>query len=302
MPLSLALGLGAGALAARGWCGLARWCSGARLMGVAGLADPRPPSAPHRALASRDRGRRRDAARHGHAERRHRPVVRGPAAGARATRSGSRLGAPCRSTPRPRSAGVRSLRDALRARSPTSHPPAPILGAKCTRARGDSLLTLFGYGVEPEAQGDLSARIGPRHPAGRDRWPPAQRAAPPRRSARIVGDTSPVRQARSADCRARAGPRGSSCAAWSAGSTTTAASASVGLALGALQRLAGRDAGRPRVAPHGEGRRTGVDAAATRARSGRSSRVLEVNSVGDLVAAFRIACCTSGSCPSSWAP
>ena len=177
------------------------------------------------------------------------------------------------------------LRDSLRA-DPRVESAGAILGASVYARRGDSLITLFAYGVEPEAQGIYELE------SGRDITPGETDglllSAP---AAAALGATA----GDSIRVSGRLDPQMSS----SAGDRTLVVRGvvrwlydyrgqrSIGLPLRTLQAITGRDAG-DRVSLLMVKTRAGVDPAATARGLGEQFPALAVNSVADLVAGFRI--------------
>ena len=99
------------------------------------------------------------AARHGDAERRDREVVQRAAARPRLSDPAHAQG---HAAVRHRGLDPRRVRRRARrsAPSPASRPPAPCSAPRSTAGPGDSLVTLFGYGIQPEAQGIYQVTAG----------------------------------------------------------------------------------------------------------------------------------------------
>lgn len=177
------------------------------------------------------------------------------------------------------------LRDRLRADSRVAAAGA-ILGASVYARRGDSLITLFAYGVEPEAQGIYQLESGSDLRAGETGGVllsgPAAAAlgATAGDSIRVSGQLDPQMTSSAGDRTlvVRGAVR------WL---YDYRGQRSIGLALRTLQAITGRDAG-DRVSLLMVKTKAGVDPAdATRAIR-QEFPDLAVNSVADLVAAFRI--------------
>ena len=173
-----------------GWCTRGRWCSGdgddrPRL----GAQEPGPPAASHRPLARRHRGRRGDAAGHGHAERRHRQVV----LRSRCSRRGFQM----RLTPKgtlpfdTEATMAGAIRHRARRCGATRPwpPPGAVLGTPLYGRTADSLVTLFGYGIAARGAVAVPGHRRRRPRARRHRRRPAQRAGRRACSAPRVGDT-----------------------------------------------------------------------------------------------------------------
>ena len=189
------------------WFTRGRWCSGAgderrRL----GAQEPPPPAAPDRALAGRDRGGGGHAARHGHAERRHRQVVHRAAAGPRLSDA-------------PHPEGHPPLRhrghDGRRVRHRRGTAPRPGGGGGRRRA-GDLALRCHGrldgdaVRLRDRARGAvaLPADLGPRPRARRHVGRRAERAGRP---------APPCHRGRHRDPRRPARPAGRRPPPWAAG-------------------------------------------------------------------------------------
>ena len=139
--------------------------------------------------------------------------------------------------------------------SPASRPRARCSAPRSTARTADSLVTLFGYGIQPEAQAiyqvtagaDLAPGRHARRAAERDR----RRAAPRRRP----GDT---RDAWSAGSTRRSPARRWAAGSWCAGMVRWLydyrGQPSVGTVLPVMQRLGRRDGRGPGLAAPGEGR------------------------------------------------
>ena len=177
------------------------------------------------------------------------------------------------------------IRDRLRA-DPGVAAAGAILGANVHARRGDSLLTLFAYGIEPDAQGIYEVESGRDLHRGEADGLLLSGAAALALGAR-VGDTIRLT--------GRLDPQ----LAGSGADRTLVTRGivrwlydyrgqrSVGLALGTLQEMTGRAAG-DRVSLFMVKARDGVDPAALAAALRRQFPGVAVNSVADLVAAFRV--------------
>ena len=177
------------------------------------------------------------------------------------------------------------LRDSLRA-DPRVEAAGAILGASVYTRRGDSLLPLFAYGVEPEAQGIYQVESGrdirPGEADGLLLSEPAAAAL-----GATLGDTIRVSGRLDPQMSASAGDRSLVVRGTVRWLYDYRGQRSIGLALGTLQRITGRDAG-DRVSLLMAKTKAGVDPAAASRALRQEFPGLAVNSVGDLVAAFRI--------------
>jgi putative ABC transport system permease protein len=177
------------------------------------------------------------------------------------------------------------LRDSLRA-DPRVQAAGAILGASVYARRGDSLLTLFAYGVEPEAQGIYRLESGrdlrPGEPGGLLLSRPAAAAL-----GAALGDTIRISGRLDPQLTASAGDRALIVRGIVRWLYDYRGQRSVGIALPTLQAVTGRDA-EDRASLLMVKTAAGVDPVATaRSFRGQFPRVA-VNSIEDLVAAFRV--------------
>ena len=181
--------------------------------------------------------------------------------------------------------GSGRLRDRLRA-DPRVESAGAILGANLYARRGDSLLTLFAYGVEPEAQGIYQLESGrdirPGETDGLLLSAPAAAAL-----GAVAGDTIHLSGQLDPQMTSSAGARALVVRGTVRWLYDYRGQRSIGLALGTLQAITGRDAG-DRVSLLMVKTKAGVDLPATTRALRQEFPALAVNSVGDLVAAFRI--------------
>lgn len=181
--------------------------------------------------------------------------------------------------------GAARLRDSLRA-DPRIESAGAILGASVYARRGDSLLTLFAYGVEPEAQGIYQLE------SGRDIRPGEADGLLLSGSAAAAlgataGDTIRLSGRLDPQTTSSAGDRALIVRGTVRWLYDYRGQRSIGLALGTLQAITGRDAG-DRVSLLMVKAKAGVDPAEAARSLRQEFPVLAVNSVADLVAAFRI--------------
>lgn len=177
------------------------------------------------------------------------------------------------------------IRDSLRA-DPSIAAAGAILGASVYARRGDSLLTLFAYGVEPEAQGIYQLESGNDLPPRDAEGVLLSRFAATALGARI-GDTVRLSGRLDPQMTSSAGDRTLVVRGMVRWLYDYRGQRSIGLGLRTLQGMTGRDAD-DRVSLLMVKTRDGVDPAAAASALRARFPGVAVNSIADLVAAFRI--------------
>jgi putative ABC transport system permease protein len=177
------------------------------------------------------------------------------------------------------------IRDRLRA-DPGVAAAGAILGANVHARRGDSLLTLFAYGIEPDAQGIYEVESGRDINPGEADGLLLSHAAALALGARI-GDTIRLTGRLDPQLAGSGADRMVVIRGMVRWLYDYRGQRSVGLALGTLQEMTGRAAD-DRVSLFMVKARDGVDPAALAAGLRRQFPGAAVNSIADLVAAFRV--------------